>query len=246
MDKVSVITPNFNCARFLARTIESVIAQTYKNWEMIIVDDGSTDNSLEIIKKYQQQDPRISFYQMDGNQGPAKARNLAIEKASGRFIAFLDSDDLWHPEKLEAQIFFMQDKKVALSFTFYQLMNEKGEHLNKTIESPLELSYHRLLMSNRIGCLTAIYDTQKLGKVFMPDIRKRQDYGLWLKILRQGITAYGLARTLASYRVREASVSSSKFGLLSYNWELFRRVEGLSVWRSFFYLISNIIFKILK
>lgn len=246
MDKVSVITANFNCAPYLARTIESVLSQTYKNWEMIIVDDLSNDASVEIIKRYQQQDSRIILYQLSENQGPARARNLAIDKATGRYIAFLDSDDLWHPEKLEAQILFMKEREIAFSYTFYQLMNERGEHLNKTIEPPVEMTYHKLLMSNRIGCLTVVYDSDKLGKVFMPDIRKRQDYGLWLEILRREKFGYGLARTLASYRVRTASVSSSKFQLLFYNWELFRRVEGLSFFKSLFFLCSNIFYRLLK
>jgi teichuronic acid biosynthesis glycosyltransferase TuaG len=243
---VSIITPSYESERFISQTIDSVLAQTYQNWEMIIVDDVSPDNSNKTISEYIKKDSRIKLIKLEKNSGPAVARNKAIEEAKGRYIAFLDADDLWKPEKLEKQIKFMEEKKCALSYSAYETMSEEGVLQNKYIKPPLKISYKDLLKSNYIGCLTAIYDTQKVGKVFMPNISKRQDYGLWLKILRKIDFAYGIDEPLAIYRIMSNSVSSNKFKLLKFNYKLFKEHEKFSVWKSIYYLGWNVLLKVLK
>ena len=181
---VSIITPCYNSENFISETINSVLNQTYKNWEMIIVDDVSTDRSVDIISTFCKQDARIQLHQLLDNSGAAIARNKAIELAQGTFIAFLDSDDLWLPKKLEYQLDFMLKNKYLLSYTSYEIINEDGNLTNKIINCKDKLDYKRMLYSNEIGCLTAMYNRDILGKIFMPEIRKRQDYGLWLKILK--------------------------------------------------------------
>jgi hypothetical protein len=243
---VSIITPSYNSEKFIRDTMESVLFQTYKNWEMIIVDDVSPDNSNEIIEKYSKKDSRIKLIKLEKNSGPAVARNRAIQEAKGRYIAFLDADDLWKPEKLEKQIKFMEEKNCALSYSTYETMSEEGVLQNKYINPPLKISYKDLLKSNYIGCLTAIYDIQKIGKVYMPNISKRQDYGLWLKILRKTNFAYGMDESLAVYRIRSNSVSSNKFKLLKFNYKLFKEHEGFSTLKSLYYLGWNVLVKVLK
>ena len=243
---VSIITPSYNSTKFISQTIESVLNQTYKNWEMIIVDDASPDNSNKIIEEYVEKDSRIQLIKLKENSGPAVARNRAIKEAKGRYIAFLDSDDLWMANKLEKQISFMLKKDCALVYHDYETMNEDGLKLDKIINRVPKLSYNDLLKTNYIGCLTAMYDTQKVGKVYMPLIAKRQDYGLWLKILKKIDHAYGMNEVLATYRIMSNSISSNKIQLLKYNYLLFRKHEQFSVIKSVYYLTWNILIKILK
>ena len=243
---ISIITPSYKSKKFISQTIESVLAQTYQDWEMIIVDDVSPDNSNEIIEEYCKKDSRIKLIKLEQNSGPAIARNRAIEEAKGRYIAFLDADDLWKPEKLEKQIMFMEEKNCALSYSAYETMSEEGVLQNEYINPPLKISYKDLLKSNYIGCLTAIYDTQKIGKVYMPNISKRQDYGLWLKILRKIDFAYCMDEPLAVYRIMSNSVSSNKFKLLKFNYLLFKEHENFSTLKSLYYLGWNVLVKVLK
>lgn len=233
---VSIITASHNSSRFIAQTIESVLAQTYMQWEMILIDDGSTDNSSEIIRSYMHQDDRIRVIQLEKNSGPAIARNTAIENARGRYIAFLDSDDLWLPEKLEKQIAFMQQYQVDFSYSAYDLMNEEG-HPKGTFFVPEKLSHDDLLKTCSIGCLTAVYDTHKIGKVMMPLFLKRQDYGLWLKILKQIPFAYGINEPLAVYRIRKNSISGAKLKAASYQWRIYREAEQMNFVRSAYYFV---------
>ena len=241
---VSVITALYNSADFIGATIESVRAQSFSDWEMVLVDDCSTDRSVEIVAAYAAADPRIRLLRLTENGGPAVARNRAIEEARGRYIAFLDSDDRWRSEKLERQLAFMHKHGHAFTHTWYEKCAENGEGLGTVMRPPSELDYNELLKSNRIGCLTVVYDSEVLGKVFMPLIRKRQDYGLWLKIMRRGVTARCLAEDLAIYRVRAGSVSQNKLELIKYNWALYRRIEKLSFFRSTWYLLYVIIRKL--
>ena len=242
---ISIITPSYKSERFISQTIESVLAQTYQNWEMVIVDDVSPDNSNKIIEEYCKKDNRIRLIKLEKNSGAAVARNRAIDEAKGRYIAFLDADDLWKPNKLEMQIKFMELKNCALSYSAYETMTEEGVLQNKYINPPLKIAYKDLLKSNYIGCLTAIYDTQKVGKVFMPLISKRQDYGLWLKILRKTDFAYGIDESLAVYRIMSNSVSSNKFKLLKYHYKLFTEFENISSMKALYYLIWNILTKLI-
>ena len=243
---VSIITPSYNSSKFISQTIESALSQTYTTWEMIIVDDVSSDNSNDIIEAYIKKDSRIKLIKLEENSGPAIARNIGIKKASGRYIAFLDADDLWMPEKLEKQVSFMKEKSVALSYTEYVRIDEHSKIISEIIERPEKVNYQKMLKSNYIPCLTAIYDTNVLGKVYMPLIKKRQDYGLWLRILRGIDIAYGMDEVLATYRVMSNSVSSNKIDLLRYNYSLFREHEKFSVVKSLYYLIWNIYIKVAK
>lgn len=233
-EQVSIITPSFKSERFISQTIESVLAQTYQNWEMIIVDDVSPDNSNEIIEEYCKKDSRIKLIKLEKNSGPAIARNRAIEEAKGRYIAFLDADDLWKPEKLEKQLNFMNENDLAFTYSSYDLIDDEGKSLGIFITKK-SINYKDMLKTCSVGCLTAIYDTQKLGKVFMPDILKRQDYGLWLKILKEVQTAKGIIEPLATYRILKNSVSSNKLKAAYYVWRLYRDVEKLNLLQSIYY-----------
>lgn len=246
MPKVTIVTPVYNSAEFLGETIESVIGQSFSDWEMVAVDDCSLDGSSELVRRYAEKDSRIRLIQLERNSGAAVARNIAIEEAKGRYIAFLDSDDLWHPTKLERHIAFIEETGAALSYTAYEKITEAGERTGVIVTPPESLAYDDLLKSNRIGCLTAIYDTKKVGKVTMPLIRKRQDYGLWLKILRDSGPAIGLCELLSLYREREGSISSNKVEMVKYHWSLFRDIEGLSRVKSAYYLSCNIWNKVLR
>ena len=238
-DLVSIIMPSYNSEKFISKTIESVINQTYERWEIIIVDDCSPDNSNQIIEKYCKNDSRIKLIKLEQNSGPAVARNRAIEEAKGRYIAFLDADDLWLPEKLEKQLEFMQKNNMAFTYSGYKLVDEDDNALGVFIPRK-ELTYEDILKTNDIGCLTAIYDVQKLGKIYMPNILKRQDYGLWLKILKQIGKTKGIVEPLAVYRIRKNSVSSNKLKAAKYQWKIYREVEKLNIFISSYYFIHYI------
>lgn len=242
---VSIITPLYNSELFITETIESVINQTYKNWEMIITDDNSTDKGLEIVKKYSQEDNRIKYTELKNNEGAAVCRNISIGKSKGKYIAFLDSDDLWKSDKLERQIKFMEDNNYYFTFTKYQQLLENGEKIDKYIDVPKVIDYKKALLYNPVGCLTAIYNQEKLGKIYMPLIRKRQDYGLWLKILKR-TKGYGLNESLAYYRLRKVSMSSNKIEMVKWHWILYRNIENLSLLNSIKYIIIYVFVKILK
>lgn len=236
MPLVSVVTPVYNSAGYIEKTVDSVLSQTFDDWEMILVDDASTDNSAEIAGAFVERDSRIQLIRLSERSGAAVARNAAIEAAGGRYIAFLDGDDLWMPRKLEKQIAFMRRNGYAFTCTNYEKIAENGESLGQVVKPPPVITYNDILKTCRIGCLTAVYDSQAVGKVTMPLIRKRQDYGLWLRILRQGVVAHCLNETLAKYRVRRDSVSANKFDLPRYHWTLYRHEERLSVWKSGYYV----------
>lgn len=237
---VSIIMPSYNCESFIQASIESVIAQEYKNWELLISDDCSSDGTLEIVKSYCDKDIRISLITSNKNLGPALSRNKAIEKAKGRFIAFLDSDDLWAPQKLSKQIPFIVNNKIALCYTRYDSIDEEGKLVKQAPIIPSNIDYNGLLKNQIIGCLTAIYDTELCGKVFMPIIQKRQDFGLWLRILKQGHIAYCLDEVVATYRIRQNSLSSNKIKAIRYTWKLFREIENLSLLKSSYCLMNCI------
>lgn len=232
---VSIITPCFNSGKELLETIKSVQGQKYENYEHLIVDDYSNSTLSSEIQLVISLDHKIRHIKRSWNAGPAVTRNRGIEEAKGRFIAFLDADDIWYPEKLEKQIKFMLDNDVALSYTSYDVIDQSGTIIGRRTPPPI-LTYFDILKSNQIGCLTAIYDTEKLGKVYMPNIAKRQDMGLWLKILKSGVNAIGLVdEPLAQYRIGAQSVSSKKTSVLKYQWRLYREVENLSFLRSLYY-----------
>lgn len=229
MELVSIITPSFNSEKFIAETIRSVQNQTYQNWEMIIVDDCSTDKTVSIVECIANNDSRIKVYKLDKNSGTGIARNTALDKASGKYIAFLDADDLWKPKKLEIQINFLKNNNLPFSFSFYDCINEQGKELNKRVEAPNNLSYRQLFFCNYVGNLTGIYDVNYFGKIAISSIRKRQDWMLWLTILKKVKSAKPIPESLAFYRIRENSISASKVNLLKHNFTVYRRFHGFNL-----------------
>ena len=228
---VSIIMPTYNCEHYIAESIESVIKQSVQEWELLIVDDCSTDQTKEIVEKYQVDYPdKIYYFKLSHNSGAAVARTLGIEKATGKYVAFLDSDDIWYPEKLEKQISFMEKSGSVFSCTAYEQMNEDGVRLHVRFIPPKETDYNKMLrLSDPIGNLTVVYNQEKLGKYTVPDIKKRNDFALWLKILHDAPVCDGLPDVLAVYRVRKNSISSNKLQLAKYHWQLYREIEKLKL-----------------
>ena len=235
---VSIITPSFNSEKFIAETIQSVQNQTYKNWEMIIVDDCSSDATVSIVSKMALLDDRIQLFQSEKNSGTGIARNTALEKTKGRYISFLDADDLWKPQKLEKQIDFIKTNNLPFTFSFYDCIDEEGKSLNKTVEAPRNLSYRQLFFCNYVGNLTGIYDVNYFGKIAISSIRKRQDWMLWLTILKKIKTAQPVPESLAFYRIRENSISASKLDLLKHNFAVYRTFHGFNIVVASFYMMG--------
>jgi len=222
---VSIITPAYNAERFIAETIKSVLNQTYPHWEMIIVDDCSRDRTVQIVKEYTKKDPRIRLIELEQNSGSAIARNTAMDHARGKYLAFLDSDDYWLPEKLEKQVAFMEAKNIAFSFTRYVRVREDGTETAMVSKVPEIVTYEDLMKQCVIGCLTVMLDKEKIGDMRMVNIRTRQDYAFWLKILRKGYLAYGYPEVLAHYRLVDNSISSNKVQAAKRNWYVYRKIE---------------------
>jgi teichuronic acid biosynthesis glycosyltransferase TuaG len=241
---VSIITPSYNSAKFIKQCIESVIAQTYTNWEMLIVDDYSDDNSLQILKKYN--DKRIQLIELDKNVGASESRNVAIRKAKGKYIAFLDSDDLWEPQKLEKQISFMETEDIAFSFSTYQPMSDDELKLYSIIHAPKIVTYSSYLKKTIIGCLTVIIDREKTGGFEMPNIRSSHDMALWLLIMRRGFDAYGLDENLARYRIVSTSNTANKWRAAKDVWMVYRQFEKLSFLYSFWCFLNYAFNAIIK
>lgn len=241
---VSIVTACYNSENYISDTINSILDQTYQHWELLLVDDCSIDKTVRIVKKFKESDNRIKIFELTENLGAAAARNKAISESKGRFIAFLDSDDKWLPQKLEKQIKFMLANKYSFTHTSYEFIDKWGNSTHQTVKSINVLSYNDMLYSNKIGCLTAVYDQNRLGKMYMPLMRKRQDYGLWLSILKTGEKAYGFPVVLSQYRLTSNSMSSNKISLIKWNWKLFREVERLSFVKSVYYLACNIALKL--
>lgn len=235
---VSIITPTFNSEEYLGQTINSVLNQTYKNWELILVDDCSTDKTIELIKSYQKKHPNISLIKNTSNQGAGVARNKGINAAKGDFIAFLDADDLWKPNKLEVQINLMIKGNLDVCFSSYDLIDEEGSELFKRVNALPELTYNKLLKSNYVGNLTGVYNCKTLGKISSTKLRKRQDWILWLEAIKKSNKpAIGIQEPLAFYRVRKNSMSSNKLNLIRYNFLVYYEGLGFSMIKSTIYFI---------
>ena len=226
---VSIITPSYNSSLFIKECIASVQNQSYTNWEMLIVDDFSRDNSVELIQEVAMQDSRIKLIALSSNVGPAEARNEALAHSKGKYIAFLDSDDLWLPTKLEKQIKFMKSSKCAFSFTAYQPMSEDGSKKFSVINVPSKIHYHSYLKNTIIGCLTVMIDKEQSGDLRMPNIRSSHDMALWLDIMKRGFSAHGLNENLAYYRLVSDSNTSKKWKAASEVWKVYRTIEKLSI-----------------
>lgn len=231
----SVVMPTHNSARFVGEAIESVMRQGYGSWELLVVDDASTDETPALLKGFAERDRRIKISLMESNAGPAKARNVAISSANGRYIAFLDSDDIWRDDKLERQLALFEATGTPLAFSAYEKIDESGNRIGRVVSVPEAVSYRHLLGETLIATCTVAYDTERVGKVLMPDIPKRQDFALWLAILRPGNLARSVNEPLAYLRKRRGSVSSNKLVAAAYVWRVYRELENLSLARSVYY-----------
>lgn len=237
MPFVSVIMPSFNAERFIRESIESALAQTLDDIEVIVADDASFDRTCTIVAEMATHDSRIRLLNAERNTGPAAARNRAIEVASGRYIAFLDSDDTWCPNKLKRQIKAMAANNWAFCFGGYELVDSDGTVLDR-VGAPDVLTYRQLLRNNAIGCLTAIYDSAIVGKVFAP-LNARSDYGLWLRVLRQVDEGHGINEIFGRYRIYATSFSSRKVRVARQNWQLYRQ-EGFGLLRTSWYFSNYV------
>ena len=233
---VSIITPTYNSIDYVSATIASVTSQEFHDWEHIIVDDASSDDTVALLNEHSARDSRIKVITLEKNGGAAVARNAAIDAASGRFIAFLDGDDLWLPNKLAVQIEYMLKTGAPFTYASYQVIDEQGKQRGQVIV-PSRLTYGKILRNNSIGCLTAVYDTKYFGKIHMPLIRKRQDLGLWLRLLKRVQYAEGLSEVLAQYRIRPGSISHNKASAAKFTWKLYREVEKLPLPTALYYYL---------
>ena len=234
MEKVSVVIPSYNSSSYIINAIESALNQTYDNLEVIVADDASTDDTCALVHKIE--DPRVKLIECTENGGPAVARNLAIRAATGRYIAFLDSDDYWLPNKLSVQIGKMQEKAESFSYTSFIAKSENGE---KLIDVPEKVNYKRLLRGNIIGTSTVVYDAGTLGKIYMPTLRMTEDFATWLNILRQCDSALGIREPMTYYIRRSNSLSSRFIVAMYFNYQVYRETQGLSLITSFYYLFRN-------
>ena len=242
---VSIIMPNYNGEKFLRETIDSVISQTYQNWEILLVDDCSTDSSLEIARSYG--DSRIRTFKNEQNGGAAVSRNYALREARGEWIAFLDSDDLWRPEKLERQLNFMVENNYHFSYTEYSHIDEQSQPLNVRVTGPKKIGKLKMFCYDYMGCLTVMYNAQTVGQIQVePSLKSRNDYAMWLKVCRK-CKCYMLREDLAEYRIRKNSLSHS--GLkksIKNQYRLFRVGEGMCAVRALFHTAVNMFFGVLK
>lgn len=231
MPLVSIIMPSWNVERFIEETIHSVQAQTFGDWELLIADDCSTDRTPAIVAEIGARDPRVKLIRMPENGGPALARQASIDQAQGRYLAFLDSDDLWLPAKLKHQLVFASERRAALSYTAFRRIDEANTMSGRLIEVPASLSYNQLLKNTSIATLTALVDRDISGPVAMTN-EGYDDFCLWLSILKRGHVAHGLNEDLARYRVRGSSVSSRPMRSAKWVWNIYRNVEQLPLIKS--------------
>ena len=234
---VSIVMPMYNSSRYVEESVKSVLSQSFQDWELLVVDDGSSDNSLEIVQRYERLDDRVHLLQNSHPSGrPASPRNLGVKMSRGRFIAFLDSDDVWLPEKLACQLPLFEDAHTAIVYAYYEKMDEQGVRHHRVVKAPKKMTYRGLLRGNVIGNLTGIYDTAKVGKHYFKMIH-HEDYPMWLGILKTGFVARCVPQVLAVYRVREESVSSRKWSIVLWQWNIYRKVERFGFFKSLYYYI---------
>ena len=235
---ISIIVPVYNAGAYIRETISMVAAQTYGNWELLLVDDGSEDDSREKIRESMESgDARIRLIEKQQNEGAARARNTGIEASKGRYVAFLDADDLWMPDKLEKELAFMKEKQAAFVFTAYEFGDEDAKRTGKVVNVPPSLTYFKALSRTVICTTTVMLDTERTGRelIRMPEV-KSEDTATWWKILKNGFTAYGLNEVLAVYRRPARSLSSNKLEAIRRIWNLYRKQEKLSLWYSVYNL----------
>lgn len=243
---VSIITPSWNCGRFVEETLQSILAQTYAHWELLFQDDCSTDNTKQIVLAYAEKDARIKYACNPQNSGAAITRNNALKRAKGKWIAFLDSDDLWLPNKLEEQLKFMVDNNYAFSYTNYSEINEQSHKLGKIITGPKHITKYGMYAYCWPGCLTVMYNQEIVGNIKIKHIEKNNDYALWLKVI-QYADCHLLDKTLAKYRKRTGSISNHSYvQLIKWHYRLFHESEQRNILLSTVLTIGNLIFGTLK
>lgn len=244
-ERVSIITPSYNTANYISQTIECVLNQTYKNWEMIIVDDCSTDNTDQVVKKYLY-DKRIKYLKNDANSGAAISRNRALKEVKGKWIAFLDSDDLWSKDKLEKQIRFMKENDYHFSYTNYEEIDEKNKLLGRLITGPKKITKRGMYAYCWPGCLTVMYDAEYVGLIQIKDIKKNNDYAMWLKVCKKA-DCYLLDEKLGKYRIRKKSISHDKlYKKIKCHYDLFRYCDNKSCIVSVWYASWNMLYGFFK
>lgn len=237
-DMVSVIMPMHNSESYVREAIESVLSQTYGDWELLVVDDNSTDASPCIVSEYAQKDKRIKMARNDRVIGmPSAPRNKGLEMAQGRYVAFLDSDDVWLPTKLAQQVALFDDEETIVAFSDYEKMDEQGNRNNRIVKAPATTDYRKMLLGNVIGNLTGMFDRGKVGDVMISDVH-HEDYALWLSLLKRGGIARNTQTVTALYRVQASSVSSNKLKVLSWQWSVYRDIEHLGLLRSCYYFAN--------
>lgn len=246
---VSIVMPMYNSGLYVAQSIESVQAQTYPYWELLIVDDVSTDDSVAIVEAYARKDSRIKLLHNPQNSGAAEARNYALREARGRWIAFLDSDDLWLPEKLAKQVPFMANNGYHFSYTQYREMDDNGVHTGVMLTGPKKVGKAKLFAYDYIGCLTVMYEREHVGLIQIPNLKKRNDYAMWLKVVKH-CPCYLLPELLAEYRVRSSgSVTNRNAGIrkiIKHYYIMYRESEGMGPVRAFLQTGINLFFGALK
>ena len=229
---ISVIMPCYNMEKFIASSIQSVCNQTYTDWELLIVDDASTDKTAEIVQRFQEADSRIHFAAKSMHTGIATTRNQAIGMAKGQYLAFLDADDVWHPDKLEKQFDFMKTRNIGFSYSAYNWIDEAGNELGKTILTAGDLNYNDYLHNTIIGCSTVMVNTNITDLISVPEFRTSEDTATWLNILKKGFKAYAFSEVVVSYRIRKKSASSNKIKAACDLWKVYRLQEKLSLFQT--------------
>lgn len=242
---VSIIMPSYNTANYIAASIQSVLDQTYQNWELIIVDDCSTDDTDAVVAPFLS-DARIRYLKNDRNSGAAISRNRALREAKGRWIAFLDSDDLWEPQKLEKQLTFMQEHDYHFSYTNYIEIDENSAPNGRSVTGPKKITKSGMYNFCWPGCLTVMYDAEAIGLIQIADIRKNNDYAMWLKVCEKA-DCYLLNETLARYRKRSGSISRHGYiSLIKWHYRLYRKAEKREPPASFALTIRNLFWGVWK
>lgn len=236
-EKVSIIVPVYNAANYIEQTIQSVLAQDYANWELLLVENGSTDDSVARIKAFE--DERIRLIEMEGNVGAANARNEGVRQATGVYVGYIDADDVWNQNKLSKQLAFMKENNAAFSFTGYEFGDENAVGTGKIVRVPQTLKYKQALSNTTIFTSTVIFDTRLIekDKLYMPNV-KSEDSALWFRILREGVTAYGLDENLVTYRRPANSLSSNKIEAMRRIWNLYRKQEKLNIFYSMYLFVG--------
>lgn len=237
---VSIVTATYNSASFIKETYASILSQTFTDWEWVVTDDCSDDNTYEILKEISLNDSRIRVFKNSVNAGAAVSRNRCLDNIRGDYVAFLDSDDLWFPDKLMSQINFMREHDIKFSFTSYIVIDEYGNDLNKVVDDQplIKVDYNQMLKKTAtLGCSTVILQSSLINGVHMPLLRTGQDYAYWLRILKRGECAYLFRNPLTKYRITSGSISRNKFKKCFRQWYIYRRIENISLFLSMVYFV---------